>query len=754
MDAGNDFGNFQNATKSGMKFNDLNANGVKDAGEPGLGGWTITATATGGSAVTASTTTNSTGHYELSLAPGSYNVTETLKAGWTQSFPAAGIYAITLTSGEVDAGNDFGNFQNATKSGYKYEDMDGDGDISEDTGNPLAGWEIHLDGTDGAGTTVNMTATTNASGYYEFSVAPGSYNVSEVLQAGWTQSFPAAGIYEITLTSGEVEIGNDFGNFQNANVTVCKEDFDGNRLNGWTINLFDASGVEIAEGVTSGDGCVTFTLPQLGNYSLTEDLQPCWTKLEPTSGSFAFTATSGYHETFTFVNTPIIITVTVDNTESVCEGESVQLLLLDISGGTPDYTYSWVGPGGFTSILQNPTVSPAVAGTYTLTVTDAEGCWDTATTVITVFPNPDCTITAPSPVVPGSTNTASVQNAGSGATYAWTITGPGTITSVPPYSNSITWTANAAGTVTISVTVTTANGCHSTCSRPVAVRIPPPPCQPEIQLAVLIDGSSTIDASEWATQINGLYNAILDPNCIPDCYVELTVIQFAGDLAGGARTEVGSVVITRDNRNEVAQDVLDTVRSAGTTPMEAGINRAVEVLRSSPYFNSVDKQIINISSDVQEDTLNRAAVETARDNAISAGIDEISAEGVGDFRIPQDQDWLTSEILYPQGNIAPGSWVPGWVYAVGTDAAKFKEAICNKISPPLRLVGDVNNDGSINVLDYVYMAQHLVGTITLTGDDLNAADVDGNDRFDVLDYVYMARYLVGAISEFPRGKYI
>ncbi len=39
----------------------------------------------------------------------------------------------------------------ATVSGYKYEDMDGDGDISEDTGNPLAGWEIHLDGTDGAG---------------------------------------------------------------------------------------------------------------------------------------------------------------------------------------------------------------------------------------------------------------------------------------------------------------------------------------------------------------------------------------------------------------------------------------------------------------------------------------------------------------------------------------------------------------------------------------------------------------------------
>ena len=34
------------ATKSGMKFNDLDADGVKDAGEPGLGGWTITWTTT------------------------------------------------------------------------------------------------------------------------------------------------------------------------------------------------------------------------------------------------------------------------------------------------------------------------------------------------------------------------------------------------------------------------------------------------------------------------------------------------------------------------------------------------------------------------------------------------------------------------------------------------------------------------------------------------------------------------------------
>ena len=35
---GNDFGNYQNATKSGTKFDDLNGDGDRDAGEPGIGG--------------------------------------------------------------------------------------------------------------------------------------------------------------------------------------------------------------------------------------------------------------------------------------------------------------------------------------------------------------------------------------------------------------------------------------------------------------------------------------------------------------------------------------------------------------------------------------------------------------------------------------------------------------------------------------------------------------------------------------------
>jgi len=197
---------------------------------------------------------------------------------------------------------------------------------------------------------------------------------------------------------------------------------------------------------------------------------------------------------------------------------------------------------------------------------------------------------------------------------------------------------------------------------------------------MLLDGSSSINNDEWAVQINGLHDAILDPDCMPDCYVELTVIQIAGNLPDSARTEVGPIVITDSNRSDVADDVSNTTKSSGSTLIEAGIDLSVDEISNSPYFATAQRQIINISSDVGAYGVDFEATETARDNAIAAGIDEISAEGIGYIRAV-DIEWLRDSIVWPQpGSIAP-PFTPGWVYVVGTDAGMFKEAICQKTSP-------------------------------------------------------------------------
>src|SRR5262249_43625413 len=76
--------------KFGSKFNDLNKNGVKDAGEPGLPGWEIRIFDTATHALIDKTTTLVDGSYMFdNLAPGSYTACEVLQAGWTQSAPCA-----------------------------------------------------------------------------------------------------------------------------------------------------------------------------------------------------------------------------------------------------------------------------------------------------------------------------------------------------------------------------------------------------------------------------------------------------------------------------------------------------------------------------------------------------------------------------------------------------------------------------------------------------------------------------------------
>lgn len=120
----------QTGTISGIKFNDLNENGRKDNGEPGIPGWEITLTDNDGT-VLATTTTNRNGEYQFdNLEPGTYGVSEEGKKDWFQTFPAEKHYSgVRLSQGEVLMDMDFGNHWTGiepppavTLSGWVYED--------------------------------------------------------------------------------------------------------------------------------------------------------------------------------------------------------------------------------------------------------------------------------------------------------------------------------------------------------------------------------------------------------------------------------------------------------------------------------------------------------------------------------------------------------------------------------------------------------------------------------------------------------
>eukprot|EP01037_Dinobryon_pediforme_P012049 gene12049-12139_t len=126
-------------------------------------------------------------------------------------------------------------------------------------------------------------------------------------------------------------------------------------------------------------------------------------------------------------------------------------------------TYAWTGPNGFTSSLQNPTISNATStniGTYTVTVTNATGCSSQATATTSLSSVPTSTFSLPAAAYPNTSTTVTYSGTDpSTSTFTWNF-GSGTVISgsgMGPYQ--VQWAS--AGTQTVTLTVTNANGCSS-----------------------------------------------------------------------------------------------------------------------------------------------------------------------------------------------------------------------------------------------------------------------------------------------------
>ncbi|MGA9140126.1 MAG: SdrD B-like domain-containing protein, partial [Methanocella sp.] len=193
---------------NGFKFNDINGNGIRDPGEPGIPN-VVVELFNSTNILVAQTTTDQTGFYEFRhLGVGSYTVQEIVPTGYLNTTPTSLAVAIAPKTSIVNV--NFGNAQPATIEGLKYHDLNKNG-LYDPREPGLPGWAIDLANTSGpVGTTV-----TGASGAFQFNnLRPGQYTISEVLQSGFTNTSPLSMM--VTVTSGQVlNVTTSFGLFGN-----------------------------------------------------------------------------------------------------------------------------------------------------------------------------------------------------------------------------------------------------------------------------------------------------------------------------------------------------------------------------------------------------------------------------------------------------------------------------------------------------------------------------------------------------------
>ncbi|MCC6410534.1 MAG: hypothetical protein IT270_02670, partial [Saprospiraceae bacterium] len=249
----------------------------------------------------------------------------------------------------------------------------------------------------------------------------------------------------------------------------------------YMVTVTDEDGCTEALSVTVNDNPITFTvsgttmpnttcLPPSGNGSINVSVAPAgtytyiWSGGETTEdlsnlppGTYTVTVSAGgtctSTSSFTIADDPNEPNVSGTPTPSTCDLSNGSINL-SASGGVPPYTFVW--SGGETS----EDLSNVPAGTYTVTVTGANGCTNTTSVTITNN-NPPINLTATTqpnttclpPTGNGSIDLTASPN-GPAYTYEWS-NGPTTQdqTNLPPGTYTVTVSAGGSCTNTLDVTI-------------------------------------------------------------------------------------------------------------------------------------------------------------------------------------------------------------------------------------------------------------------------------------------------------------
>lgn len=239
------------------------------------------------------------------------------------------------------------------------------------------------------------------------------------------------------------------------------------------------------------------------------------------AGNYTATVTDGNGcvslKTFT-ITQPTAIAVTVTPTNPKCNAACNGSIVANVAGGNGGYSYAWVPAGSGAS----PT--GLCAGNYTLTITDASLCLQTAVVTLTNPPLLTSNITFTNPLCNANCNGVAVStpsNAVAVIQYTWTT--------VPPQS-AATATGLCAGTY--SVYISDGNGCTDT---GVVTLSNPPLLNVNVSILAASCGSANGTATIVASGGTPTYNFVWTP--------PVSTTSVATNISAGVYT----VVVTDQN---------------------------------------------------------------------------------------------------------------------------------------------------------------------------------------------------------------
>ncbi|WP_262697058.1 T9SS type A sorting domain-containing protein [Chitinophaga alhagiae] len=402
------------------------------------------------------------------LAAGAYSVTITDANGCsnivnaTVTQPAAAVSGTTIVTDVTCFGGSNGAIDLTPAGGTSPYTFDwGDGITTEDRTDLAAGaYSVTITDANSCSNIVNATVTQPAAAVSGATIVTdvtcfgGSNGAIDLTPAGGTSPYTfdwgdgittedrtdlAAGAYSVTITDA-----NSCSNIVNATVTQPAAAVSGATI---VTDVTCFGGSNGAIDLTPAGGTSPYTF-DWGDGITTED------RTDLAAGAYSVTITDANSCTITVnatVTQPTALTTTVAAQADVsCHGGSDGSATVAASGGTGSYTYSWYPSGG-----TGTSASGLAAGSYTITVTDANGCEATQNVTISAPAAPLAAVAASQENVScngGASGSATVSVSGGtpGYTYSWSPSGG---------ADAIA-TGLSAGSYT--VTVTDANGCITT----------------------------------------------------------------------------------------------------------------------------------------------------------------------------------------------------------------------------------------------------------------------------------------------------